>query len=307
MPERSQVPTGRRPARLHVPRDARRRPGQTAFVFAGGAALGSIQVGMLRTLLGAGMRPDVITGASSGALNGAMLAADPDRALPRLESLWTGVRRADILPLRPATVLHALAGRATYVAPSSGIRRVLERHLPIARIEDAAIPLHVVAADTATRSKVVLSSGDAVSALMASTAIPGLYPPVRIDGRLLVDGGLAEDPPLGTAVEQGASTVYLLPVGWPLGPAPERNALVRAMDALDWLVWSLAAAHLDRWAPECDLYVLPSPPITALHPLSTRRATRLMADAERMTREWLPTARPWPDARLAAAGSATGS
>jgi NTE family protein len=236
--ERPHVPTGRRPARLHVPRDARRRPGRTTFVFAGGAALGSIQVGMLRTLLGAS--------------------------------------------------------------------RVLERHLPIARIEDAAIPLHVVAADTATRAKVVLSSGDAVSALLASTAVPGLYPPVRIDGRLLVDGGLAEDPPLGTAVERGASTVYLLPVGWPLGPAPQRNALVRAMDALDWLVWSVASAQLERWAPECDLYVVPSPPITALQPLSTRRARRLMAAAERMSRDWLPTARPWPDARVAA-GSAAGS
>jgi NTE family protein len=187
------------------------------------------------------------------------------------------------------------------IAPSTGIRRVLERHLPIARIEDAAIPLHVVAADTATRAKVVLSRGAAVDALMASTAIPGLYPPVRIDGRMLVDGGLAEDPPLGTAIEHGASTVYLLPVGWPLGPAPPRNALVRAMDALDWLFWSFASAQLERWAPECDLYVLPSPPITALHPLSTRRARRLMDDAERMTREWLPTARPWPDTRMASA------
>lgn len=289
-----------------MPPDARRRPGKTAFVFAGGAALGSIQVGMLRTLLGAGLRPDMITGTSSGALNGAMLAADPDGALRRLESLWTSVRRADILPLRPATVVHALAGRAPYVASSSGIRRVLERHLPIARIEDAAIRLHVVAADTATRAKVVLSSGDAVSALMASTAIPGLYPPVAIDGRLLVDGGLAEDPPLGTAVEHGARTVYLLPVGWPLGPAPQRNALVRAMDAVDWLFWSVAAAHLERWAPECDLYVVPSPPITALHPLSTRRARQLMADAERMAREWLPAARPWADAGIAA-GSASGS
>ena len=286
--------------------ERRRRPGTTAFVFAGGAALGSIQVGMLRALLAAGIAPDLITGTSSGALNGAMLAADPAAALGRLEALWTTVGRAEILPLRPLTLVRVLTGRSPSVAPSTGIRRVLEQHLPIDRLEDAAVPLHVVCADTTTREKVVLSSGNAIDALVASSAIPGLYPPVEIDGRMLVDGGLAEDPPLGTAVERGATTVYLLPVGWPLGPAPARGALVRAMDALDWLFWSAASAHLERWAPECDLYVLPSPPITALHPLSTRAAGRLIADAERLTREWLPSARPWPDARAgmdAAAGS----
>jgi hypothetical protein len=116
---------------------------------------------------------------------------------------------------------------------------------------------------------------------------------VRIGERLLADGGLGEDPPLGTAIERGATTVYLFPVGWPLGPAPEKGAVARAMDALDWLFWRIAASELARWAPECDLYVLPSPPITGLHPLSPDSARQLIADAERMTREWLPHATTW--------------
>jgi NTE family protein len=269
-------------------------------VFAGGAALGSIQVGMLRAVAAAGIRPDLVTGASSGALNGAMLAADPASALARLETLWTHARRSQILPLHPLTLAGALAGRTPHVTRSAGIRRAIERHLPLRRIEDAAVPLHIVCADTATRDKVVLSHGDAVQALLATTAIPGIYPAVEIGGRTLVDGGLAEDPPLGTAVELGATTVYLFPVGWPLGPAPLEGALVRAMDALDWLFWSVARAHLERWAPECDLYVLPSPPITGLHPLSARSARRLIAAAERMTREWLPRAQRWPDGRAPA-------
>ena len=95
---------------------------------------------------------------------------------------------------------------------------------------------------------------------MATTAIPGIYPPVRFGDRLLADGGPAEDPPLGTAVERGATTVYLFPMGWP---------------------------------PECDLYVLPSPPITGLHPLSPASARQLIDDAARMTREWLPNATTW--------------
>lgn len=273
-------------------------------MFAGGAALGSIQVGMLRAVMDARIEPDMITGASSGALNGAMMAADPASAIPRLESLWTQARRRQILPVHPRTLAGALAGRTPHVTRSGGIREAIERHLPLRRIEDAAVPLHIVCADTATRDKVVLSEGDAVEALVATTAIPGIYPAVEIGGHTLVDGGLAEDPPLGTAVELGATTVYLFPVGWPLGPAPRRGALIRAMDALDWLFWSVAKAHLERWATECDLYVLPSPPITGLHPLSARSARRLIADAERMTRAWLPQARPWPDDRAGTPGRA---
>lgn len=276
-------------------------------MFAGGAALGSIQVGMLRGLTSAGIEPDLITGASSGALNGAMLAADPASALTRLEALWTHARRRQILPVHPRTLAGAFAGRTPNVTSSAGIRGAIERHLPLRRIEAAAVPLHIVCSDTATREKVVISHGDVVQALLASTAIPGLYPAVEIGGRVLVDGGLAEDPPLGTAVELGATTVYLFPVGWPLGPAPQQGALVRAMDALDWLFWSVAKAHLERWAPECDLYVLPSPPITGLHPLSARSARRLIDDAERMTREWLPRARRWPDARTASPRHAVGT
>jgi NTE family protein len=266
-------------------------------VFAGGAALGAIQVGMLRAVADAGIEPDIVTGASSGALNGAMFAADPASALPRLEALWTHARRRQILPAHPRTLAGALAGRTPHISRSTGIRAAIERHLPLRRIEDAAVPLHIVCADTATREKVVLSHGDVVEALLASTAIPGIYPAVEIGAHVLVDGGLAEDPPLGTAVELGATTVYLFPVGWPLGPAPRKGALIRAMDALDWLFWSVARAHLERWAPECDVYVLPSPPITGLHPLSARQSRRLIDDAERMTREWLPRARPWPDTR----------
>jgi NTE family protein len=204
-------------------------------VFAGGSALASIQVGMLRPLLAAGVRPDLVTGTSSGALNGAMVAADPASAPGRLERLWTTVRRRDVLPVRAPTVVRALTGRSPGFASAGGVRHVLERHLPVRRLEDTAVPLYVVAVDMETREKVVLDRGDAVDALVATTAIPGIYPPVRIGERLLADGGLAEDPPLGTAVERGATTVYLLPVGWPFGPAPEQGAVARAMDALDWL------------------------------------------------------------------------
>jgi NTE family protein len=66
-----------------------RRPGRIAFVFAGGSALASVQVGMLRPLLATGIRPDLVVGSSAGALNGAATAAHPDSAPDTLERLWT--------------------------------------------------------------------------------------------------------------------------------------------------------------------------------------------------------------------------
>ena len=267
----------------------------TGFVFAGGAMLGSVQVGMLRALFDAGIRPNVITGTSAGALNGAMVACDPTAdGLGRLADLWLTSRRSQILPIRPRAFARGLSGRSDHVAGNAGLRELIETHVPITRFEQARVPFHVVAADTATREKVVLSHGDIRAALLATTAIPGIYPPVEIDGRLLVDGGLAEDPPLGTAIERGATTVYVLPVGWPLEPAPASGAGSRAMDALDWLFWRVAKAELDRWARECRLYVVPSPPIHGVFPLSPSSSRVLIEQAEQMTRRWLLTARRWP-------------
>src|SRR6185312_3500600 len=183
---------GRRPRRSAGRGLMARRPGRIAFVFAGGSALASVQVGMLRPLLATGVRPDLVIGSSAGALNGAVTAADPESAPDTLERLWTTARRSDVLPVRAPTVLRALAGRAPGFASAGGIRQVIERHLTVRRLEDTAIPLFVVAA----REHVVLDRGDAVEALVATTAIPGVYPPVRIGDHLLADGGLAEDPPL---------------------------------------------------------------------------------------------------------------
>jgi len=147
----------------------------------------------------------------------------------------TALPGSQILPLRPRELVRGLRGHSDHLAGNAGLREVIETHIPITRFEQARVPFHVVAADTASREKVVLSHGDIGAALLATTAIPGIYPPVEIDGRFLVDGGLAEDPPLGTAIEHGATTVYVLPVGWPLDPAPAIGAGGRAMDALDWL------------------------------------------------------------------------
>ena len=166
-------------------------PVLVAFVLEGGGSYGAAQVGMLHALLEAGIVPDLVVGTSVGALNGALLAAWPDpwRSLDDLAEMWRGVRRRDVLPVRPARALRALAGRASALVPNDGLGRLIDRWLPVSRLEQLAVPFAAVATDIVSGEPVVLRTGDARSALLASSALPGVYPPVRVGGRELVDGG----------------------------------------------------------------------------------------------------------------------
>ncbi len=85
------------------------------------------------------------------------------------------------------------------------------------RIEDASIPLIVMATDALTGAEVILDSGPAVPALLASAALPGVYPPVEVGGQLLIDGGVANNTPITTAIEAGASEVWVLSTGYSCG------------------------------------------------------------------------------------------
>ena len=95
---------------------------RTAFVLAGGAALGAMQAGMVHALYERGIAPDLLIGTSAGALNAAFLASRPASVATaqELAAVWRGLRRSDILPLRPATLLSGLAGRRDHLIPRPG-------------------------------------------------------------------------------------------------------------------------------------------------------------------------------------------
>src|SRR5260370_2659990 len=119
---------------------------RTAFVLAGGAALGAMQAGMIHALYERGITPDLLIGASAGALNAAFLASRPATAATaqELAAVWRGLRRSDILPLRPATLLSGLAGRRDHLIPDHALRRLAPRHLQFQPLEHPAIPLPLV-------------------------------------------------------------------------------------------------------------------------------------------------------------------
>ncbi len=236
---------------------------RTAFVLAGGAALGAMQAGMVHALYERGIAPDLLVGTSVGALNAAFLASRPATVATaqQLAVIWRGLRRSDIFPLRPATLIGGLAGRRDHLIPDRALRRLAARHLQFERLEQAAIPLILVAFDLLTGAEARLSDGPLADAVLAAAAIPGVLPPVRWRGRLLVDGGIADNTPLSHAVALGARRIYVLPTQNPGDgglPRPPRGALAAAVHAVTVLTNARLQDDVACHASPAELIVLPA-------------------------------------------------
>jgi NTE family protein len=247
-----------------------------AFVLAGGGSLAASQVGMLRALHEADIVPDLVVGASAGAINAFCFGQHPTRAgLERLQRLWCGLRRKDIFPLNAGQIIAGLSGRGDGLVAPGRLRRYLGQHAGDTDLGSTTIPVHIVATDLADGQPVVLSRGSAVDALMASTALPGIFPPVPMCDRQLVDGGVAADVPIRQAEELGATVTYVLPS---VGPAPSsqvpRGALPVLLHAIGHLFGHAVATDLAAAAGE--VHVLPAPTQGDANPFDFRSTARLI-------------------------------
>lgn len=262
---------------------------KTAFVFAGGGSLGAIQVGMLRELVASGLTPDVVIGASAGAINGAYFACNPGReGAARLEQLWRTIRRADIMPWSWRSVLGMLGGSRGSLVDAYGLRTLLSRNFGDARLESSALPLHVVATDMQSGAEVLLSSGAIVDAVLASAAIPGVFPPVQFEGRTLIDGGVANNTPVSTAVRLGATRVIVLPAGFTCSERrPPRGALEHAFNALSLLVARQLVQDLQHWSSHAHISVVPPLCPLDISPYDYSRCGELIDRAAGTTALWL--------------------
>lgn len=188
-------------------------PGLCAFVLGGGGALGACEVGMLRALLEAGIEPDLVVGTSVGALNGAVVAASPTvEAVEGLADLWGRVR---VFSGSLIGHVNRVARNRTHLYSPEPLRHLLEEHLPAGteRIEDMPVRFQCVAASIERAAEHWFTEGPLVDAVLASSAVPGLFPPVQLDGEHFLDGGLANSIPVGRAVTLGARRVFVLQVG----------------------------------------------------------------------------------------------
>jgi NTE family protein len=169
---------------------------------------------MLRALLERGIVPDVVVGTSIGAINGAFVAREPTpQAVERLEDVWTRIDASDAFGGGILGRLGTLVRTGTHLHDNAGLRRMLDATLGVARIEDLQLPFQCVAASIESASERWFTEGPLVDAILASSAVPGLLPPVLVDGEHFVDGGIVNSIPVGRAVALGARTIYVMHVG----------------------------------------------------------------------------------------------
>ena len=250
-----------------------------AFVLSGGAGLGAIQVGMLRVLYERDIAPDLIVATSAGAINGAFIAtrAQTVETADELATIWRHVRRGQVFPLNPLSGLLGFVGTRAHLVPDSGLRRLVGDHVGRERLEELPIPLHVVAVDVVTGDEVLLSTGPLLEAVIASSAIPGVMPPVPWEDRELMDGSVANNTPISHAIDLGAKTIYILPTGHAcaLESAPG-SALGMALHALSLLMHSRLLADIELHRDDAKLIVLPPPCPLGITPIDFAHARELI-------------------------------
>jgi NTE family protein len=262
---------------------------RTAFVFAGGGSLGAVEVGMLRALVHGGVQADLVVGSSVGAINAVQYAADPTlEGVERLEHIWRVVRTADVFPVSPLGAILRLLTRRGHLITQTALRRLLERHLAVRRLEDTVLACHVIATDLLDGSEVRLSDGSAVDALLASTAIPGIFQPVCRAGRHLVDGGVTSNTPIATAIELGASRVIVLPTGMACAlDAPPSGIVAAVLHALTILIARQLASDVARLRDRAEMVVVPPLCPLAVSSYDFSRGGELIDRAAESTARWL--------------------
>jgi NTE family protein len=232
----------------------------TAFVLGGGGLLGANEVGMLRALLESGIRPDLVVGTSVGAVNGAVVAADPSlAAVDDLAHAWKDLAGGDLYRGGALRRARHFARTRTHVHPNEPLRRLLEERLGDRRIEDLPVRFECVASCIERAAEHWFTDGPVVDAVMASSAVPGVLPPVQVGDEHFLDGGLVNSIPVGRAVQLGAGRVYVLQVG--------RIDRPLQVPTMPWEVASVAfeIARRHRFAREMadlpadvDVHVLPT-------------------------------------------------
>jgi NTE family protein len=260
---------------------------RTAFVFAGGGSLGAVQVGMLRELMRYGLDADFVVGSSVGALNAAYFAAAPNAAgVEKLACVWCSLRRHDVFPVTLRSLLRFVGGQDHLIDPSN-LRLLIKRHVPFLNLEDASIPVHVIATNLGGAA-VCLSSGPAIERILASAAIPAAFPPVRIDNQYLFDGAIGSNTAILTAAKLGATRIIVLPTGFACDlHEPPKGAIARVLHAITLLIANQIVRDLKELAGKVDISIVPSLCPLDVSPYDFSSAAQLIERAADNTRTWI--------------------
>lgn len=237
---------------------ARRRP-QVAYVLSGGGVLGAAQVGQLEALIESGRRADVVIATSVGALNAMAVAADPTReGMQRLADVWRGLKAEDIFPGSRFARAWNVVSRGDHIHENTGIRKLVEL-IAGSTFEEMVIPLWVSATNLRSGEEHWFSSGSLMNAILASTALPGIFPPVAVDGELYIDGGVVNNVPISKAIELGARRIYVLTCGTATGTQrPIRRPLDVLVQAFAHSRRARVRHDVARFSEEAEIIMMPT-------------------------------------------------
>lgn len=266
---------------------ARRRP-DVAFVLSGGGVLGAAQVGQLQALIGAGIIPDVVIATSVGALNAAAVATEPDDAgMQRLAEVWRALKTEDIFPGSRFARAWNVVSRGDHIHANTGIRKLVEQ-IPVDAFEETEIPLWISATNLRTGEEEWFSKGSMMQAILASTALPGIFPPVPIDGELYIDGGVVNNVPISKAIELGAQRIYVLTCGTATGTQrPIRRPLDVLVQAFAHSRRARVSHDMTHFSAEAEIIMMPTfdPGYIAYNDPS--QSGRLMTRARELSAQFL--------------------
>jgi NTE family protein len=261
---------------------------KTAFVLAGGGSFGSVQVGMLRALVAHGLMANMVVGSSVGAMNAAFYAGMPTaEGVEKLAAIWRSLRRQDVFPITLRTLIGFIR-RRDFLVEADGVRRLIDTHVPYRNLEEAKIPLHVVATDLLSGETIVLSKGSVAQAVLASTAIPAAFAPVQIESLYLVDGAITCNTPVRVAIACGARRLIILPTGYACAlETPPAGAIACALHALTLLIARQLFHELHGLDSGIEYFVVP--PLCPLlgSPYDFSQTNKLIDRAAQSTRTWL--------------------
>ncbi|TWC22245.1 MULTISPECIES: patatin-like phospholipase family protein [unclassified Pseudomonas] len=262
---------------------------KTALVLAGGGSLGAVQVGMLKALVEAQVTFDLVVGASVGAINGAYFAARPNaQGVAELADFWRGLRKDDVFPFSVLDTLTAILHRRGHLLRASALQRLVRRSLPFEQIEDTELPLHIVTTDLLSGAEELLSSGNAEQALLASAAIPLVFPSVRIGKKFLIDGGVASNTPIASAVALGATRIVVVPTGFGCAcPTPPLGLVALALHTLNLMSMRQLVRDIELYSPRASIHVVaPLCPLDA-SVFDFSQTDQLLQRAYHSTQTWI--------------------
>lgn len=243
---------------------------------------------MIQALAGHGLHADLVVGSSVGAMNGAYYAGAPTLdGVRKLADIWRGLTRQDVFPVSLHSFVNFL-WRRDFLISHDGIRHLIETHLPYRNLEDAQVPVHIVTTDIVTGETVVLSEGSAAEAIVASTAIPGAFAPVKYNNRYLADGAISSNTPIRVAIQKGAQRLIIIPTGFACAEnAPPVGAVATVLHALTLLISRQMIAELEYLEPAIEYCVVP--PLCPLvgSPYDFSRTEDHIARAVKSTEAWL--------------------